>query len=437
MKTVCVSFARGCPRSELDATLIIDYFKANGWRVTNKFKEADLVLVNSCAFSGEVEEESMEYLSIASRKKRKDAPLITFGCMAQISRERILRDTDIIPLTRSSIHQLDGMIQATVKLGELQDANITREAIRTAAASFTWLDRVWVNFKLWRDVPVKGFLRALAGRPTVQHSDPSKDVFNIRVGIGCLSECSYCAIRRSCGVLHSKPLETICAEFETGVAEGHRTISLIGEDVGSYGQDTGTNIADLMRVLLSHGGDYQLSVTDFGPRWLVKHFPDLLEVISENADRIEFLEFPLQSGSEKIIRAMNRGYSVKEAAECILALQRVAPGVPIRTHFIVGFPGETDEDFEQTMELARSIPFEDVSIYRYSDRPGTDASLLPNKIPAGTINRRFKMLCRECASCKDTWTYRAHRLSILSTPPPPKETSLAPPAVDAPPSARG
>jgi tRNA A37 methylthiotransferase MiaB len=217
--------------------------------------------------------------------------------------------------------------------------------------------------------------------------------FHIRVARGCASECSYCAIRLGAGPIKSKPLSDIVNEFQTGLADGRRLFNLMAEDVGAYGQDIGLSVVDLLQALLEQPGDYRLTWSDFGPRWLIDQHIALERLLGLHSAKLGTIGFPIQSGSERILKLMNREYTAADAKRCLLALRRTAPQLRLETHAILGFPGESRRDFLDTCEMVKSIGFARVMPFTYSERPGTEAAQLP-----GALSHAAKAL--------RTWEFR-------------------------------
>jgi len=210
-----------------------------------------------------------------------------------------------------------------------------------------------------------------------------------------MSKCTYCAIKFGAGPLRSIPLAAAVGEFRSGLSHGYDLFRLTAEDVGSYGQDIGLCIVDLLRELNAGPENFKLLLDDFSPIWLVRYFPELLELFSTEHRRIKYICLPIQSGSERILQLMAREYTAEEARRCLLALKKAAPEIDLRTHVLVGFPGETEEDFAETLDFLKSVKFNLVSIYNYSERVGTEATTFPGKIPERVKLQRVWRTIRE------------------------------------------
>jgi len=399
-KTVFISFPNACPSSLVDAALFVEYFKANGWKISNSFKEADLILFGTCGFDIFAEEQSIQYLSIANRKKGIDTQLIAFGCLPDINGTRLLKEFNVVTITPRTYERLDEIIKATVKLYQVKDPNVLKNYRLGPKESLNILDRLFVKSQLTRKSFNFAWTRMCLGKGLKPLDTRYQSIFNIRIAKGCMGECSYCAIKFAYP-FHSKPIDSVLMEFYAGLKEGDKVFRLVAGDVGSYGQDIGTNIFELLRNLFKKEEDFKLIWDDFNPGWLVRYFPELFDIITKNSRRIGYVGFPIQSGSEKIIKSMKRGYLVGDVKKCILTLKKASPELDITTHVLIGFPGEEDIDFAETIRFVKEVNFQHIYVFRYSDRPHTSATQLPDKIPEKVKNKRLWRFYREFNSVSE------------------------------------
>jgi MiaB/RimO family radical SAM methylthiotransferase len=281
-----------------------------------------------------------------------------------------------------------------VRMSEIPDPHLVEPEIATASRCFDSRER-WGRLGGWlvdsgvRDALVKvGFRR----EPSLC---PAGEVCSLRVGVGCTGACAYCAIRLAYGPLRSKPAETVLEEFDAALSEGHTEFRLLAQDLGAYGQDIGTNLVGLLCALFERPGDFRLQMNDVGIRWIVKQADDFVALLSEHATGVRMLHMPLESGSDRILGLMRRGHGASEAEEVFRRLRAAAPDILLATHVMVGFPGETEDDFQQTARVLRSGRFDRVHVFDYSDRPGTAASTMLEKVPPRVIRSRSRRLRRE------------------------------------------
>jgi len=275
METACVAFGIGCPRSNLDAALLVEYFKKNRLKVTTKFQEADIILVSTCGFGIQTENRSIELLSIVNRLKNKNARVIAFGCLPGINEARIKKEFDITTVTRKTLDKLDSMIGAEVSIRDVREPNDLSKYDFIKKCFHDSQKKTWKKrFENKKRLFLKTLYRIRSGNITypitriykklINECD-DRNVFNLRIATGCNGFCSYCAIKSATGPLNSKPLKRILKEFEDGLSMGYKTFNLVAEDVGAYGQDIGTNIVNLLRELFNNKNKFKLEFSDFSP----------------------------------------------------------------------------------------------------------------------------------------------------------------------------
>ncbi|WP_319548758.1 radical SAM protein [Desulfogranum marinum] len=408
MKKVCVSFGNGCPRSLQDATLIVKYFRMNGWEITTKFQHADIVVLFGCAFTQKYENETLALLKAVNKKMKKGNKLILSGCISGINPERAVEAFNVIALKRKQFNQLDDIINAKKKINEIPLPNDFSEYQEDLFNSFSAFDKFLVEQdlqslrtsanKIFHTLKNKGFSSLKNKFKKVVVHGPQEEsisykgeaIYNIRVATGCLDECSYCAIRFYCGSVKSVPLTELLKIFDEGLANGYTLFRLLGEDVGCWGQDIGTDITELLSEMMKRDATFRLIIDDFSPRWLNQYFPVLSELITRNKSKFEYIGIPVQSGSDKILKSMKRLYKANEALECISSIHAKVPELKLGCHILIGFPGEEETDFEDTINFVNAAGLSNIIVYSYSDRPHTKASLLTDKITDKVIQDRMR-----------------------------------------------
>jgi len=401
----------GCIRRALDTTKIYHYLMANGWSFTNNISAAHLVIVTTCSAVGRSEELSVIALKKVARNISKDTKLIIAGCLPKVNPDKIrsvpgLGPFEFVP-TRS-LEKFDSVLNSTVKFDDLPDANMVTNELGL-------MDYV-LAYRLFRNSAFVGlykklspshlFLRSIiylseslnklkqnVGLPAREKIVP---YYNIRIAEGCAFACSFCCIRFATGRVSSKPIDEIEQEFKRGVAQGHRIIQLVCEDVGCYGIDIKKTFPQLLRRLLSVEGDYQIVMIDFGGYWLVKYYDELRELFLMHPEKIRELYVAIQSGSNNILKSMKRPERIEDVKYKLRELKREMPHLILRTTVIIGFPGESEEDFRETIQAIREIDFAAVELNRYEDRPGTVSSMKENKVPPEVIERRIKEIRQYC-----------------------------------------
>ena len=381
--TVCIAFASGCPRAYQATAALYEYFQINGWSITSNFREADLVLFAGCGVDETAEKKSFNLLRAAKKASRPETKFVIYGCLAGMFDDLLEREYQAETITVDSIAKLDRIINAKISISTISSPNDIDEALHKAWSSFGRFQRLrarqWRSLPPWR-WPVRS--RKILTRKFMKAMPTSgQKTFNIQIGTGCLSECTYCGIRFTIGTLKSRPMVNILDEFEKGLAEGYKWFRLICGDVGAYGQDINSNLAELLKAILDRPGKFYLDLVDINPRWLLTYKSEFIELLSHNDERIPLLTVPVQSGSDRILKLMRREYCASDVIEFFRLLKNQCPKIHLSTQIIIGFPGETEDDFSDTISFIRAINFDRVQVFRYADRPKTEAALMTGKIP--------------------------------------------------------
>jgi tRNA A37 methylthiotransferase MiaB len=409
--------ARGCPRSTIDLGKICAYFEINGWIIEKHIQHADLVVVSTCGVDQKNENASIKLLLVADKKKRPDSPLVVIGCLAGINPILIQQQIHAHVIAPKDLDQFDELIQARVKLEYIHDLNYVVPYTKTAWDCFSYADRhenasrlkafvedtkssvsAWlISTGMERAIGSALYnLRTPCKGKDLQRLEPYGNVCSIRVAHGCLGKCTYCAIRFATGPLRSKPLDRVIEELKTSIQQRFSYIRIIADDVGAYGQDTGGHVVDLFTAIFQQEGRYKLIVRSINPEWLIQYCDELIPLFSKNAHKIHYLSFPIQSGSDRILRLMNRRYSSSQIRDCFSQFRKACPDIILDTQVIVGFPTETHTDIEDTIAFLRDAAFDRIIIYQYADRPLTPASAMSEKVPDTDIFHRIAALQDQC-----------------------------------------
>jgi len=356
-------YSNRCQRRKVDVALLEEYFKVNGWIISQHIGDANLVLVHTCAATGQSERNSLDSVVKADRLKKESAKLIVCGCLPKINKERLDTIFKGAAFAPSELHKIDEIVKPKIKIKDIPEPNIIKD------------------FSLWGKTKIKPHASSLDYPDSIYQPDK---VYTVRISKGCLGNCSYCAIKLAIGNVVSKPYENIIAEFREGLAKGYKLFEIISEDIGAYGTDIGLNIVKLLEGILSIEGNFKLMIKDININWIIKYLDKIKIIFSKYSNKIDFVVIPIQSGSNKILKLMNRPYTVECAINSLIQLK----GIKVCTHIMIGFPGETSRDFQDTLRLMSSYSFSFVDLYEYSDRPGTVSSGMGNKISEKTKKSR-------------------------------------------------
>ena len=368
-KKACVKFAAGCPRNMLDAEVLIEYLKKNSWTVVDDIKQTKIIFIGVCGFDQQSERISKINIKFVLREKNKNALCIPFGCLFDINPSVIKERKDLIPLSYLKLDKIDTILQSEKKINTLPRHNVLCNYKNYNNFKYRKTEILRIKIEMLMNNPAHYFIRHTIGiGPSHLRPTDNKDYY-IKINKGCTGNCSYCAIKSAAGKMVSYPVEKILKQFKKGLSEGYKVFRLLGEDVGAYGNDCGSSIVILLEEIYQNDNDFQLVIEDFSPRWVIKYQDDLLRLIKKNTNRIHHIVIPIQTGSETIVRKMRRGYHVDQAVEAIRDLRMADKNLKISTHIIVGFPGETEQDFKATIDVLAALNFDHIEAHFYSDRP--------------------------------------------------------------------
>ncbi len=368
MKTYYLASA-GCPRRAVDSQKIADYLETNNLKYTQEVELADLIIVSTCAALKSREDLSKTAVTWYQEKKRPDAKIVVAGCLGKINPAVKKEFDDVAFISPREIDDLDDLIAAKVRFKDIPDPNQIG------------------SFPLFPD---KRERQAKDDRinKRLDLGIDKKDLFTLRIATGCLGNCSYCAVKFAVGQLESKPLDTIVTEFQSGLEQGFKHFVLIAGDVGCYGVDIGISVVELLSTLFSIEGDYKIIIKEFNAQWIVKYFIDLLALFKQHYQKIDYIVVPVQSASNRILRLMKRPYTIEDVKKYLNIIKKEVPGLQISTHIMVGFPGETEEDFKESLDFIKEYEFPFVDIYAYDDRPNTAASQMDGKLAPEVVEER-------------------------------------------------
>jgi MiaB/RimO family radical SAM methylthiotransferase len=370
MKTYHLASA-GCPRRAVDSQKIADYLETNNIKYTQDVKKADLIIVSTCAALKSREDLSKTAVTWYQEQKRQDAKIIVAGCLGKINPAVKEEFSEVAFISPREIDALDDMIAAKVRFKDIPDPNQIG------------------SFPLFPDKPE----RQAKGDRLNKRLDlayEKEDLFTLRIATGCVGNCSYCAVKFAVGQLESKPLDTIVAEFKSGLNQGFDHFVLIAGDVGCYGVDIGTSVVELLRALFTVEGSYKIIIKEFNAQWVVKYFTDLLHIFKQHYEKIDYIVVPVQSASNRILRLMKRPYTIENVKKYLSIIKAEVPGLQISTHIMVGFPGETEKDFKESIDFIKEYKFPFVDIYAYDDRPNTAAGQMAGKVPQDIVDKRVQ-----------------------------------------------
>ncbi|WP_319585752.1 tRNA (N6-isopentenyl adenosine(37)-C2)-methylthiotransferase MiaB [uncultured Desulfobulbus sp.] len=361
----------GCQMNERDSEIIEQLLAQEGYNTTSVPEGADVILINTCSIREKAEQKVFSLLgSLREEKARNPSLLIgVTGCVAQQEGEQLrnrMPHVDLVVGTQQ-IYRLPEM------LDRLQQQMTTREIATDLEDSFV----------------IPPFQKLLIDQPP--SPAPSGYKRFVTIMQGCNNYCSYCVVPTTRGREISRPMVDILEEVEILVGQGVREITLLGQNVNSYGMtnkvaDENVTFPYLLRRVASIKGLRRLRFTTSHPKDLSE---ELMRCFAEIENLCPHFHLPVQSGSNAVLQRMNRKYTVESYLEKVTALRGYRPDIALATDIIVGFPGETDADFQATMNLLNTVRFHSSFSFKYSDRPHTRSAEFAEKIPEDVKSRRL------------------------------------------------
>ena len=350
----------GCQQNEADSERLRGTLCALGYVLTDKEKDADIILVNTCAIREHAEIKALSSIGQYKHLKAKNPHLIigVCGCMA------------------AEKHRAD----------QLKNS-YTYVDFTLPPASDTLLPEL-----IFKAVHKKRDFTHLESAPQLSNVQPIREKGSkawVSIMYGCNNFCTYCIVPYVRGRERSRRCEDVIAEVKTLIAEGYKDITLLGQNVNSY--NGGCDFATLLKRLADLDGDFVL-------RFMTSHPKDassaLIDVIANSPKVAKHFHLPLQSGSSRILKLMNRHYDRERYLSIVSELREKIPDITITSDIIVGFPGETDEDFEATLDILNKVRFDMLYSFIYSARKGTPAAEMEEQIPREIQGARFDKLLK-------------------------------------------
>ncbi|CAN6584378.1 unnamed protein product [Malus baccata var. baccata] len=344
----------GCSHNQSDSEYMAGQLSAFGYPLSDNPEEADLWLINTCTVKSP-SQSAMD--TLIAKGKGASKPLVVAGCVPQGSRD--LKELEGVSIV--GVQQIDRVVE------------IVEETL-------------------------KGHEVRLLSRKTLPALDlpkvrKNKFVEILPINVGCLGACTYCKTKHARGHLGSYTVDSLVGRVKSVVADGVKEIWLSSEDTGAYGRDIGVNLPILLNAIVAElppGARTMLRIGMTNPPFILEHLKEIAEVLRHPCV-YSFLHVPVQSGSDTVLTAMNREYTVSEFKTVVDTLTELVPGMQIATDIICGFPGETDEDFTQTLSLIKEYKFSQVHISQFYPRPGTPAARM-KKVPSTVVKKRSREL---------------------------------------------
>lgn len=345
----------GCKVNSYESNVIDDLFKKKGYIKTDE--KADIVVINTCTVTNTANNKSLKMVRHAVNNN-KGAIIVVIGCATQVYKEDFMN--------------IDGVSIILGNVGKSKICFYIDEYLKNKKQIVDIYDNKNISFE---EMKLNNFDKTRAF---------------VKIQDGCNNFCSYCIIPYTRGNVRSRKKEDIFDEIKELIKNGHSEIVLTGIHTGHYGSDFSSyNFAHLLKDIVKIDGLKRLRVSSIE---ITELTDEVLDVLKNEEILVSHLHIPLQSGTDKILRAMNRKYDTSYFEEKLKTIRSIRPDISITTDVIAGFPGETDEDFEKCLEFIQKMEFSKIHVFPYSRRTGTLSDTFPNQISSEIKKQRVHML---------------------------------------------
>ena len=363
----------GCSKNLIDTEVTIGLFKNNNYKIVNNPEEADILVINTCGFIESAKEEAINtILEMAEYKKRRCKYLIAMGCLVQRYYEDLIKALPEVDL----FIKIDEYNQLWNKIEDLIKRDIVEKSkIKTS----TKISEI-------KPLPMPTYNEFMERVVTT-----GKNYAYLKIGEGCSNKCTYCAIPYIRGPFVSRKMEDILDEAEMLAKKGIKELIVIAQDTTKYGVDIygESKLAELLEKLSKIKGIEWIRFLYSYPEGITDK---LIETVANNDKIAKYFDIPIQHISDPILKKMNRKTSKENIIKILEKIRNKIPNVTLRTSLIVGFPGETKENFEELLEFVKNTKFDKLGTFMYSKEEGTPAAKLPNQIHGNTKKARYNKI---------------------------------------------
>ena len=350
-------YTLGCKVNTYETNVMSDLLKNKGYIEVGLDEKADISIINTCTVTNTADNKSFKTISHAI-KQNDDAIIVVVGCMSQNKKEEVLK--------------VDGVDIVLGNIGKSKVVEYIDEYIKTKKKKLDIYDMMDTTFE-----------------PMILNNFNRTRAF-VKIEDGCNNYCAFCIIPYVRGNVRSKDKDSVIEETKDLIKQGHKEIVLTGIHTGHYGSDLKNyNFSNLLNDLCKISGLERLRISSIEITELTDEF---LEVLKNNKILVDHMHIPLQSGSDATLKRMNRKYDKKYFMDKIEKIRKIRPEISISTDVIVGFPDETIEEFNETIETIKKIKFSKLHVFPYSRRKGTKADEMENQIDEKTKKERVKIL---------------------------------------------
>ena len=365
----------GCSKNLVDTEMTIGLFKENNYKVVNNPEDADILVVNTCGFIESAKEEAINtILEMAEYKKQRCKYLIAMGCLVQRYYDDLVKALPEVDL----FIKIDEYNKLWKKIEDLIKRDIVEKAKTKASTKISEI----------RPLPMPTYDEFLNRVVTT-----GKNYAYLKIGEGCSNKCTYCAIPYIRGPFVSRKMEDILEEAEKLASEGIKEIIVIAQDTTKYGEDIygKSRLAELLQEISKIDGIEWIRFLYSYPEGITD---ELIDTVANNPKIAKYFDIPIQHISNAVLKRMNRKTSKEKIENLLEKIRNKIPNVTLRTSLIVGFPGETEEQFGELLEFVKKAKFDKLGTFMYSKEEGTPASRLPEQIHGNTKKARYNKIMK-------------------------------------------
>lgn len=365
----------GCSKNLIDTEVAIGLFKENHYKIVNKPEDADILVVNTCGFIESAKEEAINtILEMAEYKKQRCKYLIAMGCLVQRYYDDLVKALPEVDL----FIKIDEYNKLWEKIEDLIKRDIVEKAKTKTSTKISEI----------RPLPMPTYDEFLNRVVTT-----GKNYAYLKIGEGCSNKCTYCAIPYIRGPFVSRKMEDILEEAEKLASDGIKEIIVIAQDTTKYGEDIygKSRLAELLQEISKINGIEWIRFLYSYPEGITD---ELIDTVANNPKISKYFDIPIQHISNAVLKRMNRKTSKEKIENLLEKIRNKIPNVTLRTSLIVGFPGETEEQFEELLEFVKKAKFDKLGTFMYSKEEGTPASRLPEQIHGNTKKARYNKIMK-------------------------------------------
>ncbi len=365
----------GCSKNLIDTEVAIGLFKENHYKIVNKPEDADILVVNTCGFIESAKEEAINtILEMAEYKKQRCKYLIAMGCLVQRYYDDLVKALPEVDL----FIKIDEYNKLWKKIEDLIKRDIVEKAKTKTSTKISEI----------RPLPMPTYDEFLNRVVTT-----GKNYAYLKIGEGCSNKCTYCAIPYIRGPFVSRRMEDILEEAEKLASEGIKEIIVIAQDTTKYGEDIygKSRLAELLQEISKIDGIEWIRFLYSYPEGITD---ELIDTVANNPKIAKYFDIPIQHISNVVLKRMNRKTSKEKIENLLEKIRNKIPNVTLRTSLIVGFPGETEEQFGELLEFVKKAKFDKLGTFMYSKEEGTPASRLPEQIHGNTKKARYNKIMK-------------------------------------------